>query len=154
MEAQLLPTTVASRPSGSLQLWSFILPVLKCAICPACLGMFGGVFAGARVALLGDERFHGGIIAVALALDLFILRAAMQHHQNRWPLFTCIAGGALVGAGHFIAEPLEYAGLALLFFAAVQNVILLGRHRRAGGTCCPHDVHAQGTPTLMDHRDT
>jgi len=130
-----------AQPGLALQVWSFILPVLKCALCPACLSLFGGLFAGARLGFLEIERFHGGLIAVALVADLFILRAAMKHHQSRWPLILCVSGGVIALAGHLIAEPLEYVGFVLLFTAAVQNVILLRRHRRHGGACCAHDAH-------------
>ena len=130
----------SSELGRAIQLWSFVLPVLKCALCPACLSLFGGLFAGARLGLVDTERFHGGLIAVALVADLFILRAAMKHHRSRWPLIVCIFGGIIAAAGHLIAGPLEYLGFALLMLAAVQNVILLRRHRRHGGACCEHDA--------------
>ena len=131
----------AATASPALQLWSLLLPVLKCAVCPACLGIFGGLFAGARIGFLGSERFHGVLLAVALLADLFILRAAARHYRNRWPLVLCIIGGAVAVAGHYIAEAMEYAGFALLMAAAVQNVVLLRRHRHQGGPCCADHEH-------------
>lgn len=128
-------------PSAALSFWSFLLLLLKCAVCPACLSLFGAVFAGARLGLLGDERFHGSIVAVALVADFFILRAAMRHHRNRWPLVLCVSGGTLALLGHFVAEAVEYAGFALLMLAAVQNVVLLRRHRSSGGSCCADEHH-------------
>ena len=132
-----------NRPSRAIQFWSFVLPVLKCAVCPACLSIFGGLFAGARMGFLGDERFHGSIIAVALVADFFILRAAMQHHKSRWPLALCLAGGAIAILGHFTAEVVELSGFGLLMVAAIQNVVLLRRHRREGGSCCAHEAAPQ-----------
>jgi hypothetical protein len=126
-------------PSSSVQFWSFALPVLKCAVCPACLSVFGGLFAGARFGFLDDERMHGGVIAIALVADFFILRAATRHHRSRWPLALCLTGGALAVAGHFVWEALEYVGFGLLMAAALQNLVLLRRHRLEGGTCCAHE---------------
>ena len=140
-----------TRPGRAVQFWSFALPVIKCLVCPACLSVFGGLFAGARLGFLGDERFHGGIIAVALIADFFILRAAMQHHGNRWPLGLCLAGGAIAILGHFSAEVVEFIGFGLLMLAAIYNVVLLRRHRREGGSCCAHEAHAQGGGPIHEH---
>jgi hypothetical protein len=106
------------------------------------LSIFGGLFAGARLGFLGDERFHGGIIAVALVADFFILRAAMRHHKSRWPLALCIAGAGIAFIGHFTLEAVELVGFGLLMLAAVQNVVLLRRHRHEGGSCCAHPAVA------------
>jgi|SRR5688572_20770816 hypothetical protein len=141
----------AATASPALQLWSLLLPVLKCAVCPACLSLFGGLFAGARIGFLGSERFHGALLAVALLADLFILRAAAKHHRNRWPLVLCIVGGAVAVAGHFVAEEMEYAGFALLMAAAIQNVVLLRRHRHQGGACCEHDARTHATTPAHEH---
>jgi hypothetical protein len=129
-------------PTAAVQFLSFALPVLKCAVCPACLSVLGGLFAGARMGLLGDERVHGSIIALALVADFFILRAAMRHHGSRWPLLLCLAGVAVAVLGHFTAEAVELIGFGILMLAAVQNVVLLRRHRKQGGSCCTHEVGA------------
>ncbi|MDD9944659.1 MAG: hypothetical protein OXU20_26675 [Myxococcales bacterium] len=146
-------TTEASLATNTraVQFWSFVLPVLKCAICPACLSVFGGLFAGARMGFLGDERVHGSLIAFALVADLVILQAAIRHHGNRWPLGLCVAGGAIAVLGHVTAEALELAGFGLLILAAVQNVVLLRRHKRAGGNCCAHAAGPQGAGVAHEH---
>lgn len=138
-------------PGAALQFWSFVLPVLKCALCPACLSILGGVFAGARMGFVGSERFHGALLAVALLADVFILRGGMKHHQSRWPLVLCAGGGAIALLGHLVAEPLEYLGFALLMAAAVQNVVLLRRHRKHGGACCEHDARTHATTPAHEH---
>lgn len=133
----------AVSPSRAIQLGSFLLPVLKCAVCPACLGVFGSLFAGARIGLLGDEHVHGAVIAFALVADFAILYAALRHHQNRWPLGLCIGGGILAVTGHLTSEAIELAGFGVLMLAAVLNVVALRRHRRQGGSCCAHDGEVQ-----------
>lgn len=129
-------TTSKPAPSRSLQVLSIALPVLKCAVCPACLSIFGGLFAGARMGMLGDERIHGWVIALALTADVFILWSAIRHHRNRWPLGLCFAGAMLAVSGHFIAESLEFAGFGLLMIASLQNAWLIRRHRHIEGSCC------------------
>lgn len=124
--------------SRAMQFWSLALPILKCAMCPVCLSMFGGLFAGARMGLLGDERLHGGILAIAMLADLLILRAAMQHHQSRAPLLLCSLGGLVAVAGHITSEVVELVGFGLLMVAAIVNVVLLRRHRHEAGSCCAH----------------
>jgi hypothetical protein len=132
----------SSEPSRAVQFWSFALPVVKCAVCPACLSLVGGL-AGAPLGFLADERFHGGVVTAALVADFLILRAGVQHHASRWPLGLCLVGGVVVVVGHFTAETLELVGLGLLLLAAVQNVVLLRRRCRRGGSCCPHEQEIQ-----------
>lgn len=129
----------SASPSSAIQFWSLALPVLKCAVCPACLSLFGGLVAGARMGFLADEHVHGSIMAAALVADFFILRTALRHHNNRWPMALCIAGAMTAVVGHVTSETVEFAGFGLLFLAAIQNVVLLRRHRRDGGSCCAHD---------------
>ena len=127
----------------AIQVWSFILPILKCAVCPACLSIFGSLFAGARMGFLGDTRMHMGIIGAALVADIAILYAAMQHHQSRLPLVACSVGGTLALAGHFTHEAVEFVGFAILMFAAAYNYVLIRRHHREEGSCCSHLAVAQ-----------
>ena len=139
MEAHLYDSRAAEPSPGLvLQIGAFVLPALQCAVCPLCLGVFGGALAGARLGFLEDERLHLGLILVALVADVFILRAAVRHHQNRGPLALCVAGALSALAGHLVAEALEYAGFAALMVAALWNVVLLRRHRPRGGACCAH----------------
>ena len=147
----LIMAMSSEHPSRAVQFWSFALPVLKCAVCPACLSIFGGLFAGARMGFLGDERLHGGIIAIALVADFFILRAALRHHRNWWPLGLCLGGGTVAIVGHFTAEVVEFAGFALLMLAAIHNVVLLRRHRREGASCCAHEPHARAGGPIHEH---
>lgn len=100
---------------------------------------------------LGDERFHGGVIVFALVADFFILRAAMKHHKSRVPLGLCLAGGVVAVVGHFTLEAVEFTGFGLLMLAAVQNVVLLRRHRREGGSCCSHDAKGEFSGPVHDH---
>lgn len=106
-EATLAP------PSRALQFWSFALPVLKCAVCPACLSLFGGLFAGARMGLLGSESFHGwekwfGYLQMQVIALTFWRSDARNHptggeghHSWSWPACHCPAGGCLAYSHRF-----------------------------------------------------
>lgn len=132
-------TVVAPRSIGrGLQVWSLVLPVLKCAFCPVCLSAIGGLLSGARLGVLGDERYHAWLIAVAVVADLAILRAAARHHGNSGPLWLCAAGAALAGLGHAVGEVVEMSGFVVLMAAAVWNVVLIRRHHGGESACCAH----------------
>lgn len=131
-----------ARARGEPELWlragAVALPILKCAVCPACLSVFGSLLAGARFGFLEDERLHGAVILAALLADFLILGASLRHHRRWGPLGVCAAGALLAVAGHFTSELVEYGGLSLLLAAGIWNLILLRRHHREGADCCAH----------------
>lgn len=69
------------------------------------------------------------VIAAALVADFFILRAAKTHHKSRSPMWLCVTGAISAVAGHLLSELLELVGFSLLIAAAIQNFVLLRRHR-------------------------
>jgi len=140
-EETLHASTEVRLPSAWLRIGAIVLPILKCAVCPACLGIFGSILAGARIGFLEDERIHGAIILFALIADFGILGASIRHHGRRGPIGLCIAGAMLALLGHFAWEPIEYAGFAFLFAAGIWNLVLLRRHHREAGSCCAHRGH-------------
>ena len=138
-------------PGAWLQVGSLLAPIVKCAFCPVCLGLFGSALAGARLGVLGDERFHLALIAVAVVFDVAILGAAFRHHRRRAPLILCGSGALAAIAGHVGsgAVPLEYVGFGALMLAALWNVVLLRRHHRHHSTaCCAHDRAAAVTELM------
>lgn len=140
--AALVPTG----PSRILQLGSFILPILKCAVCPACLSLLGGAFAGARLGVLGDEQLHEVIVAIALIADALVLGLAFRHHRAAGPLTVCGIGAMLVVAGHLQhANHVEVAGFLVLIIAAFWNWRVLRRHHRQNHSTCTHCNHAGDT---------
>ena len=128
----------AAPPSLWLRIGAVGLPILKCAVCPACLSIFGSLFAGARFGLVQSEPWHELLIFVALIADFAILGASFRHHRRQTPLWLCAVGAAFIVLGHLFAESFELLGFALLLVAGVSNVILLRRHHRHTANCCDH----------------
>lgn len=137
-----VPAAGARPPGLWLQVGSALLPMLKCALCPVCLGTVGSAFAGARLGFLADERRRGGLILFAVVADMAILGESARHHRHKWPLMLCCIGAVAAMFGHFGEEvAVEYVGFAALMIASVWNVVILRRHRRLAGACCAHEVH-------------
>jgi hypothetical protein len=133
---------VAREPPGAwLHVGSLLAPVLKCAFCPVCLGLFGGALAGARLGFLSDERVHLALITVAIVFDVAILGAAFRHHRRRAPLVLCAVGALTALGGHLGSGlvQLEYLGFGVLMVAAIWNVVLLRIHHQSVTSCCAHD---------------
>lgn len=138
--SQVLPAPRGRQPGIWLLVTSVLLPVLKCAVCPVCLGIFGTALAGARLGFLADERLHGALIGFAILADLVILEVSRRHHRRRLPIVLCAVGGAVALLGHLTEEAswVEYFGFASLMAASIWNVRLLRRHRATGEGCCAH----------------
>ena len=132
---------MTNEPRAWLRIGARALPILKCAVCPACLGIFASLFAGARIGFVQLERWHGILLLSALVADAIILGASARHHRRRGPLWLCAFGGLLAASGHYVVESLEYAGFALLLAAGIWNLVLLRRHHHHAGSCCaqPHE---------------
>lgn len=135
-----------ARPSRSLQLASLVLPLVKCALCPLCLGLLGPAVAGTGLGFLEDERWHGAAFVLAAVGAGVILGLARRHHRQPGPLALGALAVLVALAGH-LSElgPLEVAGYAALMAAGLWNVVLLRRHRARGDACCPPAGPALGT---------
>ena len=146
----LAPEQPQVNASGTaLQALSVALPIFKCAACPACLSLWGTLFAGARVGVFEDERAHALVLLLAVVVDFAILGASLRHHGSRGPLIVCAAGAVLALGGHFVGEAVEYAGLAVLMGVGLWNFLLLRAHQhRPGGCCSPEAFERQQSRRL------
>lgn len=119
-----------------------LLPLLKCAICPACLSLYGGLFASARLGAAGFGHLPAWLLGVALVADVVILYLAFRHHRKPGPIMVCLGAGLLVIMGHVAAdEVLELAGFVALIATAFWNWWLLRKHHRAPESTCNHCAH-------------
>lgn len=126
-----------------LQVWSLVLPVLKCAVCPACLSLYGGLFAGARLGAAGAGVLPLWLFGAALLADVVILGLAWRHHRQVGPLALCVGGAVLVSFAHLTErEALEFVGLFALVATSLWNWAILRSHHRSGAACghahCSH----------------
>lgn len=125
-----------------LQMLSLLLPLLKCAVCPVCLSLYGGLFAGARLGAVGLGQLPEWLLSVVLVADLAILGLAFRHHRRLGPLLVCAVAGGLVGAGHMASsERLELLGFAALIGTAFWNWWLLRELHRSPEAVCSHCAH-------------
>lgn len=128
-----------------LQVLSLLLPALKCALCPACLSLYGGLFAGARFGAAGVYELPSSLLAVVLVVDFAVLLFAFREHRRSGPLWSCTLGGGLMIVGHVTAiEVLEFMGLGTLIVTSLWNWQLLRKHHRSHHSpdCgCGHSHH-------------
>lgn len=131
-----------------LQVLSLLLPALKCALCPACLSLYGGLFAGARFGAAGVYELPSSLLAGVLVVDLLVLLFAFREHRKSGPLWSCILGGGLMVVGHITAhEVVEFVGLGTLIATSLWNWRLLRKHHRShhSADCgCGHTHHTHG----------
>jgi len=111
-----------ARPaSGGGTGWgSALLPMLACAVCPACLTTYAKVLSVFGVSLGFDAALHHRLLVAALASSLGISGWRSWRQRRVWPLAVAVAGTALVAAGHALGElhALEWGGMLLLLGGA------------------------------------
>jgi hypothetical protein len=128
--------TTAKPPSRWLRAGSVLVPLVKCAVCPVCLGLFGTALAEASASHQLDERVHWALSAFAVAAGLAVLLPSFRHHLRPEPLALWAAGSALAAAGHVSeAQAQESVGFALLLASSLLNLLLLRRYV-APSSCC------------------
>jgi hypothetical protein len=124
--------------------WGTLLPLLACAICPACLTTYAKLFSVAGVGVGLGETAHLILLGVAMVSSLVV--SAWRSHRTRqaWPLALASLGVSLVLAGHCLGEVpwLEWGGIATLLAGGLTEHFRLRRpaapaarpHQHAGGT--------------------
>jgi len=109
--------------------WSALLPVLACALCPACVSMYSSLLATVGLGLVMTETQHHALLAVAVLAALgFSAWRASRTGSWRFVLVTA-AGCALLVAAHLFGE------IAILTWTGIATLLLGGwlerRSRRA-----------------------
>lgn len=126
-----------------------LLPVLACAVCPACLTTYAKLLSVAGTAWLSDTH-HLVLLGVALSASLGLSAARTVRTRRAWPLATALTGGALLLAGHFGGEApvLEWLGVLTLLVGGLVEHFRFSAHRRARAKdisgADPHTHAAQG----------
>lgn len=108
---------------------SALLPVLACAVCPACLSTYAKLFSVAGVGFGLSELHHDILLGVAITTSVLV--SAWRSHRTRraWPIAVALTGSALVLCGHLLGELawLEWAGVLVLLAGGLTEHFRLRR---------------------------
>lgn len=110
-------------------MWSAVLPLLACAVCPACLATYTKLFSLVGVSLGLDEAAHQLLLAVALVISVGVSAWRSWRTGRAWPLLVAACGSALVAAGHLLGDlhALEWAGVLVLLAGGLSEHVRLRR---------------------------
>ena len=105
----------ASSPPNA-GLWSALLPVLACAVCPACLTTYATVFSAMGIGFVLSEAQHLVLLVIAITASVGVSAWRSWRTRRALPITIAVAGSALVGIGHFSGDrhAFEWAGVLLL----------------------------------------
>jgi hypothetical protein len=104
-------------------IWSALVPILACALCPACVTMYSSLLATFGLGLAMSETQHHALLAVAVVIALGF-SAWRATRTGRWRFVALTAlGCALLGGAHAIEElpALSWAGIVVLLFAGWRD---------------------------------
>lgn len=111
----------ASRNSA---IWSTLLPILACAVCPGCIASYAKILSIVGVGIALSETQHLGLLVVCISLSLGVgLREARM--TRRWgPLLVNVLGCTVLVAIHAMGEQSappwsSWCGIVLLLGGAV-----------------------------------
>lgn len=119
----------AETPKSGASIWAALLPVLACAVCPACLATYTKLLSLAGVSLGFDEALHDLLMAVALTVSVGVSAWRSWRTGRAWPLLVAVGGSALVAGGHLLGEfqVLEWAGVLVLLTGGLSEHFRLRR---------------------------
>jgi hypothetical protein len=106
-----------------------LLPVLACAVCPACLATYTKVLSLVGVSFGFDEALHDVLMAGALTVSVGVSAWRSWRTGRAWPLLLALGGSALVAGGHLLGElhVLEWAGVLVLLIGGLSEHFRLRR---------------------------
>lgn len=123
------PKTATDSQSGWL---ASLLPLLACAVCPACLSAYAKVFSAFGVGLLLTETQHAIIMAIAVSSSILVSAWRSVRSGRRWPLAVSLSGSVLVVAGHLVeVGAVEWLGVIVLLVGGLVEMPLLRKLVRA-----------------------
>jgi hypothetical protein len=133
--------------------WATLIPVLACALCPACLGVYAQIFSAIGVGFELSSRVHAGLLVTAVVLSIAVGGWRASRMRWAWPIATALAGCTALLAGHFVdVHLLEWSGLAILVVGGLLERRLL-RRRRAGDRLGSIASTPIVTPIVLGHLD-
>lgn len=119
--------------------FSALLPVLACAVCPACLSTYAKLFSIAGVGFGLSELHHDILLGVAVATSVLVSAWRSYRTRRAWPVAVALAGSSMVLGGHLLGELawLEWAGVLTLLAGGLTEHFRLRRLRRLAATARP-----------------
>jgi hypothetical protein len=119
--------------------WGALLPVLACAVCPACLSTYAKLFSIAGVGFGLSELHHDILLAVAITTSVALSAWRSWRTRRAWPIGVALAGSTLVLCGHMFGEVawLEWAGVLTLLVGGLTEHFRL-RRLAAGARAAAH----------------
>jgi hypothetical protein len=96
--------------------WAAWLPVLACAVCPACVTTYAKVLSLFGVGFGLSEAHHLLMLAAAVLISVSVSGWRTWRSGRAWPLATALTGASLIAVGHLAHEIhfLEWAGVLVL----------------------------------------
>lgn len=110
-------------------IWGSLLPVLACAVCPACLSTYAKLLSVAGVGFGMSELHHDILLAFAIAASVLVSAWRSYRTRRAWPVAVALTGSALVLCGHLHGEVgwLEWAGVLTLLAGGLTEHLRLRR---------------------------
>jgi hypothetical protein len=110
--------------------WGALLPILACAICPACLSMYAKLLSLAGVGFGLSEAQHHLLLAVAVTASVLISAWRTWRTGRAWPVATAALGAGLILVAHLAGDlhVAEWAGVLVLLAGGLVEQF---RFRRA-----------------------
>lgn len=122
-----------------------ILPILACALCPACIGVWAQVLSAVGMGFVMTEAQHHVLLAVAIsvALSMSVYRYARTRFVG--PFVLTIAGCLSLGGSHLFAE--ENHLFSWLSIAIILGASLWQRRAERGAN---RQQHASTSDVAFD----
>ena len=119
-----------SRAEGG-SLWATLLPLLACAVCPACLTTYAKVFAMLGIGFGLTTAAHEALLFAAVCSSVAVSAWRAWKTRRFWPLMIALLGSSLLLLGHFLGDlhGVEWAGLLILLLGGVTEQLRLRRSR-------------------------
>jgi len=115
--------------------WSVLIPVLACAICPACIATYAKLLSAVGLGFGMSEIQHLRLLVVAICVSVGISAWRSWRTRRVWPVAMALCGSMLVAMGHLAHElhALEWAGIVVLVAGGLTEHFRLRRSRIALG---------------------
>ncbi len=126
------------REAASSGAWSVLLPILACAVCPACLATYAKLLSLVGVSLGFDEALHQLLMGVALVISVGVSAWRSWRTGRAWPVLIAACGAALVAGGHLLGDlhAVEWAGVFVLLAGGLSEHF---RPRRGAASQLVHE---------------